>query len=136
MTTHATGSFQVTLAPQPLALEDTAGGLPRARMSIDKRFHGDLEGTSRGEMLSVMDQAVGSGGYVAIEKVEGALHGRRGTFVLQHSATMTRGTPRLEIAVVPASATGELAGLTGRMALDITDGVHRYDFEYALPAPA
>ena len=54
-------------------------------MSLDKRFHGELEATSRGEMLSAGTSVKGSAGYVAIERVEGTLEGRSGTFVLQHN---------------------------------------------------
>jgi len=101
-------------------------------MSIDKQFHGDLEATSKGEMLSAMTSVKGSAGYVAIERVSGTLHGRHGTFILQHSGTMTRGAPQLSVTVVPDSATGELVGLTGKMTIKIADGKHSYDFEYTL----
>ena len=102
------------------------------RMSIDKQFHGDLEGTSRGQMLTAGTAVTGSAGYVAIEHVSGTLHGRGGTFVLQHSGTMTRGAPQLSITVVPDSGTGELVGLAGQMAIVIADGKHSYDFEYTI----
>ena len=93
MSQHAKGPFDVKLNPQPLALEDDGEGATRARLSIDKRYHGDLDAGSKGEMLSAMTGTQGSAGYVAIEKVTGTLGGRSGTFVLQHHATMTRGTP-------------------------------------------
>lgn len=99
---------------------------------LDKEFHGDLEATSRGEMLSAGSSVPGSAGYVAIEQVTGALHGLTGTFVLQHSGTMTRGAPRLEVTVVPDSGTGELAGLSGAMTIDINEGKHRYELEYSI----
>ena len=123
----ASGTFEVKLTPQP------AGESPLGRMAIDKRFSGGIEGTSRGEMLAAMTAVEGSAGYVALERVEGTLDGRGGTFVLQHSGTMERGAQRLSIAVVPDSGTGELAGLTGSMSLEIAAGVHSYRFEYALP---
>jgi uncharacterized protein DUF3224 len=123
---HASGSFDVKLAPQT-STEESIG-----RLSIDKQFHGALEATSKGEMLASSSAVAGSAGYVAIEKVTGTLDGRSGTFVLQHTATMTRGTPSLSITVVPDSGTGELAGLSGTMAIVITDGKHDYDFEYTL----
>lgn len=103
-------------------------------MSLDKQFHGDLEGTSKGEMLTAMTSVQGSAGYVAIERVSGTLHGRSGTFVLQHNATMTRGAPQLAIIVVPDSGTGQLAGLAGKMTINIADGKHSYEFEYTLAA--
>ena len=116
----------------PQAPEDKAEGAALGRMSIDKQFHGDLEGTSKGEMLSAITGVKGSAGYVAIERVSGTLHGRSGTFVLQHSGIMTRGAPQLTITVVPDSGSGQLVGLAGRMAINIADGKHSYDFEYTL----
>ena len=134
MTQRARGPFDVKLSPQPLALEDEGEGAARGRMSIDKRFHGDLEASSKGEMLSAMTGTQGSAGYVAIEKVSGMLGGRSGTFVLQHMATMTRGEPHLNIIVVPDSGTGELAGLSGTMKIVIAEGgKHFYEFDYELP---
>ncbi|PYR90434.1 MAG: DUF3224 domain-containing protein [Acidobacteria bacterium] len=106
-----------------------------ARMSIDKRFHGDLEATSTGEMLSAGTSVKGSAGYVAIERVTGTLAGRSGTFVLQHTGTMNRGTPDLTITVVPDSGTGDLTGLAGRMSINIDEGKHSYGFDYTLGDP-
>jgi len=125
--THATGTFEVKLAPQPV--DDPGLG----RMTIDKQFHGDLEATSKGQMLSAATDVKGSAGYVAIERVTGTLHGRRGTFVLQHSGTMTRGTPQLSVTVVPDSGTGALAGLSGKMTIQMDAGKHSYEFDYTLP---
>ena len=130
MTSRASGPFDVKLSPQ--APEDKAEGAALGRMSIDKQFHGDLEGTSKGEMLSAITGVKGSAGYVAIERVSGTLHGRSGTFVLEHSGIMTRGAPQLTITVVPDSGSGQLVGLAGRMAINIADGKHSYDFEYTL----
>lgn len=133
MTRHAHGPFDVKLAAQkPDNPQAESAGL--GRMSIDKQFHGDLEATSKGEMLSAMTSTQGSAGYVAIERVSGALHGRSGSFVLQHNATMTRGEPHLNIIVVQDSGTGQLAGLTGTMKITIAEGgKHAYEFEYMLP---
>lgn len=133
VTAHARGSFEVKLSPQ--GPQDGTGGSRLGRTSIDKQFHGDLEATSKGEMLTAVTEVEGSAGYVAIERVSGALHGRRGSFVLQHSGTMTRGVPRLAITVVPDSGTGELAGLAGTMAITIANGRHSYDLEYTLASP-
>jgi hypothetical protein len=128
--THARGTFEVTLAPQPIT--DTTAGPSLGRMSIDKRFMGDLAGTSRGEMLFAGTSVPQSAGYVAIERVNATLGGRRGTFVLQHTGTMNRGAPSLTVSVVPDSGTDELAGLTGTMTITITDGKHFYDFQYSI----
>jgi hypothetical protein len=128
---HASGTFDVKLNPQPAY--DSAKGTPLARMSIDKQFHDDLDGTSIGEMLAAGTNVKGSAGYVAIELVTGTLQGRRGSFVLQHSGTMNRGAPELSVTVVPDSGTEELTGLAGRMTIKIEGGKHFYEFEYTLP---
>ena len=128
MTTHASGSFEVQLIPQA---QDAAEGTTLGRMSIDKQFDGDLEATSKGEMLTAGTDT-GSAVYVAIERVTGKLHGRSGTFVLLHNGTMTRDAQQLTIAVVPDSGTGQLVGIAGQMAIAIVDGKHLYDFEYTL----
>ena len=132
MTTRAHGTFEVKLAPQPV--EGGAERAALARRTIDKQFHGDLEATSKGEMLAASTSVKGSAGYVALEQVTGTLGGRRGSFVLQHSGTMTRGAPSLTVRVVPDSGTDGLTGLTGAMTIIIADGKHSYDFDYTLPA--
>ena len=126
----ASGMFTVTLTALPF------DGVPSemfGRRSIEKQFQGALDATSQGMMLSAGTATRGSAGYVAIEQVTGVLDGRRGSFVLQHHATMNRGVPSLSIIVVPDSGTDALAGLSGTMAITITDGTHAYDFEYTLP---
>ena len=127
MATHATGPFEVKLAPQA---QDPAGDASLGRMTIDKQFHGALEATSKGQMLTAGTSVKGSAGYVAIEKVSGILDGRNGSFVLQHSGTMNRGVPQLTITVVPDSGTEQLVGLSGTMNIIIADGKHSYDFAY------
>jgi hypothetical protein len=131
MTQHATGPFEVRITPLDPAFKTDDNSL--GRMSIDKQFHGDLEATSKGEMLTAGTSVKGSAGYVAIERVSGTLNGHTGTFILQHNATMTRGTPQLNIIVVPDSGTGQLEGLAGTMNIIIKDGKHSYDFAYTLP---
>jgi hypothetical protein len=114
--------------------DDKIGDPSLGRMSIDKQYHGDLEATSKGQMLTAMSGDVkGSGVYVAVERVNGTLHGRTGTFALHHTGIMTRGVPQLTITVVPDSGTGQLVGLTGKMDIQIVDGKHSYDFEFTLP---
>ncbi|WP_406694710.1 DUF3224 domain-containing protein [Singulisphaera sp. Ch08] len=131
MATQATGSFEVKLNPQ--AAPDQAEGSTLGRMSIEKQFHGDLEATSKGEMLAASTEVQGSAGYVAIERVTGTLHGRHGNFVLQHSGTMSNGDQQLSITVVPNSGSGQLVGLVGKMGIHIADGKHTYNFEFSLP---
>ncbi len=125
-----TGTFEVKLVPQPMHEAITPGTLNR--MSLDKKFLGPLDATSKGEMLSAMGAIKGSAGYVALERVTGSLEGRKGSFVLQHTGTMNRGTPSLSITVVPDSGTDELVGLSGKMNIIIADGKHSYEFTYSL----
>jgi len=128
---HAKGTFEVQLAP--LATSDTSEGSPLGRMSIDKKFSGDLQGTSKGEMLTGGTSVKGSGVYVAVEHVTGSINGRAGSFLFRHVGVMTRGTPSLSVEVVPDSGTGQLTGITGKMNIIITDGKHSYEFDYSLP---
>jgi hypothetical protein len=130
MKTHASGTFEVQVKPQ--AQDDKAADATLGRLSLDKQLHGDLEGTGKGQMLTAVTTVEGSAGYVAIERISGTLHGRKGSFILQHSGFMTRGEPQLTISVVPDSGTDELKGIDGKMTIRIADGKHSYDFEYSL----
>lgn len=130
MTKQAIGTFDVKLNPVPM--EEQAEGSLLGRLTIDKVFHGGLQATSKGEMLSAGTLVQGSAGYVAIECVTGTLDGRKGTFVLQHNGTLDRGAPSLIVQVVPDSGTDELTGLRGVFSIDISNG-HAYTFEYSLP---
>jgi Protein of unknown function (DUF3224) len=132
MTMHASGTFEVKLNVQK-ADSKAAESANLGRMSIEKQFDGDLTGTSAGEMLSAGTEVKGSAGYVAMERMNGTLSGRAGTFVLQHSGTMTRGEPQLSVTVVPDSGTGELQGIAGKLAIKIVEKKHFYEFEYTLP---
>jgi predicted flavoprotein YhiN len=136
MSQRATGSFDVKVTPQKPDTQ-VARAANLSRLTIDKRFHGDLEGISKGEMLALQTDVKGSAGYVALERVTAKLKGRSGSFVLQHSATMNRGESQSEITVVPDSATGELCGLSGRMSISVgADGAHAYEFDFKIDAKA
>jgi len=126
-----TGKFDVQLNPLDTHHQGK-DGINLGRMSIDKSFNGELNATSKGEMLSAMTSVEGSAGYVAIEQVTGILSGRRGSFVLQHFGTMDKGIDRLILEVVPDSGTDQLFGLSGEMEINIIDGQHFYEFEYLL----
>jgi hypothetical protein len=125
---HAHGTFTVKINP---LTPGPAEGL--SRFSIDKEIHGDIEATTRGEMLSGGDPKAGTAGYVAIEMVTGTLAGKQGSFALQHFATMDAGGPKMSVVVVPGSGTGELKGIAGSFAIIVAEGKHSYDFEYTLP---
>lgn len=129
MTSQARGTFEVKVVPQ--AADDSAAG-PFSRLFLDKQFHGDLEATSKGQMLGAMSAVEGSGGYVALEQVTGTLRGKRGSFILQHNGTMQRNVPTMIVTVVPDSGTDELAGLAGTMTIIIEGGRHSYEFAYTL----
>lgn len=128
MSRTITGTFEVTLTP--LEIEGELMG----RMRIEKQFHGALDGSSAGQMLSAGTATKGSAAYVAIERVTGSLEGRTGSFVLHHTGVMDRGAPTLVVSVCPDSGSGELQGLTGRMTITIDNRQHFYSFEYDLPA--
>jgi hypothetical protein len=130
MPTIATGTFVVKLTPK--TPDEPAEESSVGRRLIDKQFFGDLEGSSKGQMLSFLSEVKGSAGYVAMERVNGTLQGRSGAFALQHSGSMNRGIQQLSVTVVPDSGTGELIGLSGQMSIDIADGKHSYTFEYSV----
>ena len=128
---HVSGKFEVKLNPQAASPGIEAAKL--GRMSLDKQFHGDLQASSLGEMMSAMGEVKGSAGYVAIERVTGTLLGKQGSFVLMHTGIMNRGQPQLTVQVVPDSGTGELTGISGSMGIDIKEGQHFYNFDFSLP---
>lgn len=129
-TMHAAGTFDVQLTP---VANDEAEGSTLGRMTMSKRYRGDLEATANGEMLTATTAVESSAGYVAIERVTGTLHGRSGSFVLQHTGTMSGSDQRLGITVVPDSGTGQLHGIAGSMSITIEDGAHFYELAYTLP---
>jgi hypothetical protein len=126
-----TGTFEVKLTPLE-SYAQAQDGVTLGRMSIEKQFSGELNATSKGEMLSARTAVQGSAGYVAIEQVIGVLSGKSGSFVLQHCGSMRAGKSNLALAVVPDSGAGELTGLSGDMKITIDNGQHHYEFEYEL----
>jgi hypothetical protein len=135
MPSLAKGTFEVKTLPLTEGIRP--GVWAPGRMSIDKRFHGDLEGTSEGEMLAAGTEVQGSAGYTAIERVHGSLKGRKGSFLLQHYALMSRGVPGdWRVTVIPDSGTGDLKGLAGQLTITITGKEHAYVLEYTLPDPS
>jgi hypothetical protein len=131
MATRASGRFEVKLTPQ--AAVEGVGDPTVGRLAIEKRFDGDLVAASKGEMLATRTAVEGSAGYVAMERVTGTLHGRSGSFALQHTGIMNHGVPTLTVTVVPDSGTGLLVGLGGTMAINIEGRKHSYEFDYTLP---
>ena len=127
---QAKGEFEVKRIPQEEL--DIGGGASVGHSRFEKRFRGPLDAISVVHMLAVMSPVAGSGAYVAIERIEGTLNGRRGSFFAQHNGVMDRGKPSLDLTVVPDSGTDDLLGLRGRIAIDIVDGKHFYTFDYDL----
>lgn len=127
----ARGTFDVKAAP--VEQDPLPDGTGLGRFSLVKQYHGDLEATGKGEMLTAETAVEGAAGYVATERVEGTLHGRRGSFVLLHRGTMGRGEQHLSIEILRDSGAGELAGIEGELVVTIADGEHRYALEYTLP---
>ena len=125
---QAKGEFEVKRIPQEEL--DIGEGATVGHSRFDKRFHGPLDATSVVHMLAVMSAVPGSGAYVAMERIEGTLDGRRSSFFAQHNGVMDRGKPTLDLTVVPDTGTGDLTGLHGRIAIDIVDGKHSYTFDY------
>ena len=130
VTQHAAGTFDVTITPQK---DEGVGHATIGRMGIDKQYHGDLVGSGLGQMLAGMGEVKDSGAYVAIERVTGTVHGRTGSFAVHHLGVMDRGAQRLVITVIPDSGTGDLAGITGTMTIEIKGGAHYYTLDYTLP---
>jgi hypothetical protein len=131
VTMTARGTFEVKMTPQPQ--DDGAGG-GFDRLFGDKQFHGELDAVSKGQMLAARTAVEGSSGYVALELVTGKLNGRRGSFVLQHKGTMSKGVYNMNVTVIPDSGTDELIGIAGTMTIIIEGGKHSYNFEYSLGA--
>ena len=129
VTMTARGTFEVKMTPQPP--DDGAGG-GFDRLFGDKQFHGELDAVSKGQMLATRTAVEGSAGYVALELVTGKLNGRRGSFVLQHKGTMSKGVYNMNVTVIPDSGTDELVGIAGTMTIIIEGSKHSYNFEYTL----
>ncbi len=129
----AQGPFEVQVIPQTRDAAQAEVAIDR--LLLEKRYRGGLDATSRGQMLGVHGVVETSGAYVAIERVEGTLDGKRGAFALQHSGTMTKaGGYTMNVTVVPDSGTGELAGIDGKLTIRIAPGgAHSYELAYSLP---
>jgi len=132
MTRHAAGTFDVKTTP--LAADDAIAGTMIGRYSLVKQYHGDLDASSKGEMLGAGEPSSGNAGYVAIEQVTGTLNGHTGSFALQHIGAMDTSGLKLSVAVVPGSGTGQLSGIAGTLTITNASGKHSYTFDYTLPS--
>lgn len=123
------GTFDVTMHPEPPFVD--GDGVVLARATFDKTFFGPLSATSHAQFLSV--RAGTNAAYVALERIEGTLAGRQGSFVVTHKAFQSPSEKNLLVEIVPGTGTGELAGISGSIAIEIRDGKHHYSLRYALP---
>ena len=128
---RASGTFSVTMSAQ--AADPAVGDASIGRIGLHKQFEGGLRGEARGQMLATRSAVEGSAAYVALDRFDGELDGRRGGFALVHRGLMDRGAPQLEVLVVSDSGSGELEGLRGRLDIRIEGQAHCYDFDYTLP---
>ena len=123
----AAGTFEIKLAPTGHAPDESLQSL-----SLAKTYHGDLEGTSKGEMLASGGPPSTSGGYVAMERITGTLAGRSGSFSAMQLGSMSTGAaPQMTMQIVPGSGTGELSGLYGTMTIAVPGGQHHYTIHYS-----
>lgn len=131
MPLHAEGTFEVKNFP--LGTDEALNKTAIGRFGLDKQFHGDMEGASKGEMLGAGNPATGTAGYVAIEQFTGTLNGHQGSFAMQHFGTMEDNKFELTVKVVPGSGTEDLIGISGSMIITIANGKHSWKFDYAIP---
>lgn len=127
---HAKGPFDVATKPVD---QDKGEGSTLGRFSLDKTYHGALDATGKGEMLTVGTDVPGSAAYVATERVVGTLDGKAGGFALVHRGSMRGKDMSMTIDIVPDSGSGALKGITGRLVITVVEGKHLYDLQYALP---
>jgi len=127
---HAKGVFDVSTKPVE---QDKGEGSTLGRFSLDKTYHGALDATGKGEMLTVGTEVPGSAAYVATERVVGALNGKAGSFALVHRGSMRGKDMSMSIDIVPDSGAGALKGITGRLIITVVEGKHLYELEYVLP---
>ena len=125
----ARGPMEVSIEAEPPYLEQD--GLTLSRNTVRKEFSGDVVGASEAQMLAAFTGTPGSAGYVAIEHFTGSVHGRAGSFVLQHSGVMSKGDGQLTVTIVPDSGAGELAGISGTLTINNDEGGHSYVLDYA-----
>ncbi|MET0856556.1 MAG: DUF3224 domain-containing protein [Telluria sp.] len=131
MTQHANGPFEVTMTPA--GSPEHEGRTAFGRLQLDKQYAGDLVAIGNGQMLTAVTDTQGSAAYVAIERIRGNLKGKKGSFAIHHTGTMSGGLKQLMIAVVTDSGTDELTGIAGTMSLTMVEGKHFYGFDYTLP---
>ncbi|GAB2512095.1 DUF3224 domain-containing protein [Lysobacter humi (ex Lee et al. 2017)] len=126
----AKGRFSIQKIPQPML--DLGGDAQAMHLRFDKQFEGALKATGVVQFMAVGNPSKGSAAYVAVERIDGTLDGRRGSFMTRHPGVMDAGAMSLDLAVVPQSGNGELEGLRGTMSIDIIDGEHFYTLDYQL----
>lgn len=131
VTRTAKGTFDVKVTPVTTTDSLPTGDFPR--LALAKTFHGDMTGTSVGQMVASDAAPTGWGAYVAMERVTATLDGKQGSFILMHNGTMTPTSMELKIQVAPGSGTGELEKIEGIFRIIIEGKKHLWEFDYTLP---
>jgi hypothetical protein len=120
--THATGRIEVKTY-EPQHYEEVDEGPNLVEIHVSESFHGDIEGEGVVRFLQA-ERKDGSASFVGIERVTGAIEGRRGSFLLQDAGTLEGDTVSGDWFVIPGSATGELTGLRGEGGFQAELGQH------------
>ncbi len=129
---EASGQFQMDSWDEQ-TYQELQDGAKLTRVSAKQTFSGDLEGAGAVEWLMAY-RPDGSARYVGLQRVEGRLAGRSGSFVAETIGDFSEGVASWTLKVVPGSGTGDLAGLEGDGDFEAPHG-HRASFrmEYRLP---
>jgi hypothetical protein len=107
--------------------------LPKlTRASVTKTFTGDIEGEGHVEYL-MMYRSDGSAMFVGLERIDGRIGDKTGSFVLQRTGAFEGGLAKETYSVVPGSATGDLRGLVGEGSSSVGHGMeHPFVLSYEL----
>lgn len=130
MTTRATGSYTTTSWNEnPYHQEEGSARLTRA--SVENTFTGDLTGQGILEYLMVYGSD-SSATYVGLQRFEGTVGDRKGSFVARIEGTFTSAAAE-NWTIVESSATGDLIGISGTGSVKSLDGkTAEYTLDYSL----
>lgn len=129
---QATADFTITAWDQAEWGEQPEGP-SLGKATVRKAFTGQMAGESVAEI--VMCQGDGGAAYTGIERFTGTVDGQQGSFVCQHGAVTGGDDTTSHGIVVPGSGTGDLAGISGTVAITVLpDGGHTFTLDYELGA--
>lgn len=129
MMKQATGTFEIeNWEEKPY---EEMEGVKLTRTKVTKTFHGDIDGESTAELLMAYGSEEGSAAYVGFERIVGRVGDRSGSFVLHHTASSSPDGQTASWSIVPSSATGDLAGLSGEAQISAdSEGGHTFTLDY------